>query len=44
MVLELKTAKVQLMERVDNAEHRENILKSELSIIKSEVGRSKRGG
>lgn len=43
MVLELKTAKVQLMERVDNAEHRENILKSELSLIKSEVGRSKRG-
>ena len=39
MLMELKMAKVQLMERVDNAEHRENVLKSEMSILKAELSR-----
>ena len=41
MLIELKSAKVQLLERVDNAEHRENLLKNELSLLKAELERKR---
>lgn len=40
-MIELKSAKVQLLERVDNAEHRETLLKNELSLLKAELERNR---
>jgi hypothetical protein len=40
-LVEVKSAKVLLLERVDNAEHRETLLKNELSLLKAELERKR---
>ena len=40
-LIEIKSSKVQLLERVDNAEHRETLLKNEIALLKADIERNR---